>query len=165
MAWVCVCCGIIHKQEVLYLDERQRLLSAADQCRFLLLLLLHDGSKGWEGGAAHCSHHPGPKGRDGWCNEGENRRMAVLWLLSRVCPRGFNEPVGSFHLCLWTAHFPYLYHTVRIQSELQSRHSSYSIVKSSLIQGRLPSLFQIILTEEELWEFRWNSNRSVFFHF
>lgn len=50
-----------------YLDERQRLLPAADQRRFLLLLLLHNGSKGHQGGegrAAHCSQHPGPDGRE-----------------------------------------------------------------------------------------------------
>lgn len=48
-----------------YLDQRQRLLSAADQRRFLLLLLLHNGGKGHQGGerrAAHCSQHPGPEG-------------------------------------------------------------------------------------------------------
>lgn len=53
-----------------YLDERQRLLSAADQRRFLLLLLLHDGSKGHQGGegrAACCAQHPRPEGRHaGW---------------------------------------------------------------------------------------------------
>lgn len=49
-----------------YLDERQRLLSAADQRSFLLLLLLNDGGKGHQGGgegrAAHCTQHPGPEG-------------------------------------------------------------------------------------------------------
>lgn len=46
-----------------YLDERQRLFSAADQSGLLLLLLLHNGGEGHGGGqgrAAHWSQHPGP---------------------------------------------------------------------------------------------------------
>lgn len=58
--------ALTHTDKMRYLDERQRLLSAADQCSFLLLLLLNDGGKGHQGGgegrAAHCTQHPGPEG-------------------------------------------------------------------------------------------------------
>lgn len=52
-----------------HLNERQRLLPAADQRLLLLPLLLHDGGEGhrWGGGrAAHCSQHPGPEEGSGW---------------------------------------------------------------------------------------------------
>lgn len=46
-----------------YLDESQRLFSAADQSGLLLLLLLHNGGEGHggvQGRAAHWSQHPRP---------------------------------------------------------------------------------------------------------
>lgn len=63
---------------VVYLDERQRLLSAADQRRFLLLLLLHDGGEGHqggEGGAAHGAQHPRPE-----VEEGGSGRRRTGWV-------------------------------------------------------------------------------------
>lgn len=91
-----------HTDRTCYLDERQRLLSAADQCGFLLLLLLHDGGKGHQGGggrAAHRSQHPGPEGKetgdterkgqreDGYrclCSDSESNESGGAWRLSQT---------------------------------------------------------------------------------
>lgn len=73
-----------------YLDERQRLLTAAHQCSFLLLLLLHDGGEGHQGGvgrAARCSQHPGPEGEmddteterdEAWVSVNSNKSQVLL---------------------------------------------------------------------------------------
>lgn len=74
---VCVSANATQTRLV-YLDECQRLLPAADQCGFLLLLLLHDGGKGHQGAggrAAHCSEHPGPEGKHEWHRE--RQRMGI----------------------------------------------------------------------------------------
>lgn len=81
----------IHRQD--HLDERQRLLSAADQRRFLLPLLLHDGGEGHRGGggrAAHCSQHPGP---EGWGAKGR-KMMQTDRNAERITIRASNKSLS-----------------------------------------------------------------------
>lgn len=113
-----VCACLWHRDTMCYLDERQRLLSAADQRGFLLLLFLHDGSKGHQGGegrAAHCTQHPRPEGIDGWHTHthtlvssaatrvwvsGQRLSQPLLtssgvWMAT--CPPGFNKSLPLLH--------------------------------------------------------------------
>lgn len=109
---VCTCVwALTHTDKARYLDERQRLLSAADQRGFLLLLLLHNRGKGHQGGegrTAHCTQHPGPEGRDRWHTERDSVRMgisdgAAMVKATRlqVCGQRLNQ-LQLTRCCVWT---------------------------------------------------------------
>lgn len=97
-----VCACLWHTDTMCYLDERQRLLSAADQRGFLLLLFLHDGSKGHQGGegrAAHCTQHPRPEGIDGWHTH--TRWYQVLQQESESVDKGWVNHYWQAPVCEW----------------------------------------------------------------
>lgn len=66
-----------------YLDESQRLFSAADQRGLLLLLLLHDGGEGYCGGQGRAAH-PRPEGDRRRRGTREHARSG--WMLQRQIP-------------------------------------------------------------------------------